>query len=560
MRISLPGWRLAIRTVALFVAATAPAISQAPPKQPPVPHLTIMVPMRDGVKLATDVYRPEGSGSWPVILLRTPYNKSGISGMGADAIRRKYVLVAQDTRGRFASEGENLPFCGEGWAGHWDGYDTLEWLAQQPWCNGKIGTTGGSALGIAQLYEAGTGTNRLDCQEIIVGAPSMYQYMVFPGGVFKKSMVTDWTNACKFEPEGLKQWLSHPDYDSYWQDRDVTRRWGIVNAPAIHIGGWFDIFTQGTIDSFVGYQEHGGPRARGHQHLLIGPWTHGVFMEKAGDLKFPNGNRPPGDFSNSWMWFDAELKHASNGAESRPAVTYYVMGDTSDPAAPGNVWRTAHKWPPVTTRSVPYYLRPDHGLSTDRPASGEPLTYTYDPANPVPTDGGPQLTIPAGPRDQKPVEARTDVLLFTSEPLASPLEVTGRVHVRLSASSDAPDTDFTAKLCDVYPDGRSFNVCEGIMRARFRSGFGHEVLMKPNTVYTFDIDLASTSIIFNKGHRLRVQVTSSSDPGFDPNPNTGAPFRANGETRVAHNTIHLSGSNASCIMLPIPVQNTAAAR
>jgi predicted acyl esterase len=542
---------LAALAALVLAAALAPAGAQ-PPKQPPVPHQTFMVPMRDGKRLATDVYLPPGAGPWPVILLRTPYNKSGLAGVGADGMRRNYVIVGQDTRGRFRSEGENQPFVGEGWAKHSDGYDTLEWIAKQPWCNGKIGTNGGSALGISQLFDEGSGTTRIDAQEIVVGAPCMYQYMAFPGGVFKKSMVMDWTTACKFEPEGLQQWLRHPDYDGYWRERDLTRRWNKVNAPAVHVGGWFDIFTQGTIDSFVGYQEHGGPRARGHQKLLVGPWTHGVLMDKAGDLSFRNGSRPPGNLADSWMWFDAELKHASNGIESAPAVTYYVMGDAFDPAAPGNVWRTAHRWPPVPTQPTPYYLRPDHGLSPERPASGAPLAYAYDPAHPCPTCGGPQLTIPAGPRDQKNVESRQDVLLFTSEPLASPLEVTGRVHVRLSASSDAPDTDFTAKLCDVYPDGRSFNVCEGILRARFRNGLDREVLMKPGHIYSFDIDMASTSIVFNKGHRLRVQITSSSDPGFDPNPNTGAPFRANSETRVAHNTVYLSGSHASCIILPIP--------
>lgn len=508
-----------------------------------------MVAMRDGVKLATDVWLPAGKPPFPVILLRTPYNKDAIPGTGGNA--SGYVVVVQDTRGRFASQGENLPFEGDGFADHFDGVDTLNWLATQPWCSGKIGTMGGSALGIAQLDMAGAGTNRLSAQYIQVASPSVYRYMVFPGGVFKKALVEDWVRATKYDERILQIWRQHPDYDTYWRARDVTLHWNRCNAPAIHMGGWYDIFTQGSIDSFLGYQLHGGPRARGNQKLIMGPWTHGLLQQQVGELRYLNSTAIPGHPDDVIRWFDHWLKGAANGAAELPTVTYYVMGDTSDAHAPGNVWRSAATWPPVPFRAAKLYLTAAHGLTAAAPRGSATLAYDYDPAKPTPTVGGPQLTLPAGPMDQRSVETRPDVLVFTSSRLDRALEVTGRVRARLWARSTAPDTDWMVKLCDVYPDGRSMNVCEGILRARFRDGFDHEVFMQPGRDYAFDIDLASTSIIFNKGHRLRVQVASSSSPGFDPNPNTGDPFRSSARTQVAHNTLRLAGSRACYIELPV---------
>ena len=516
-----------------------------------VPKQTVLVPMSDKVRLATDVYLPAGSGkSFPVVVIRTPYDKNGMASAGQVGAQNGYVVVIQDTRGRFGSEGENLPFVGDGWAEHRDGYDTLEWVAAQPWCNGKIGTLGGSAVGITQLGEAGAGSTRITCQHISVAAPSFYPYLVFPGGIFKKSLVEDWVKSTHHSADSVAWWTKHSDYDDFWKQRDLTHRWEKVNSPAIHIGGWYDIFSQGTIDTFNGYQTQGGPKARGTQKLVMGPWTHGISQDKAGELNFPDGATPPNNVQDMGAWFEAYLKGRDTGVQRQPAVTYYVMGDVTDKSAPGNIWRTADAWPPVKATDVPYYLRTDRTISTDQPASGTPLTYAYDPQNPAPTIGGPQLTIPSGPMEQSRVEARPDVLVFSSPILARPLEVTGRVQARLWVSSDAPDTDFFVKLCDVYPDGRSINICEGQLRARFRDGFDKEHLLQPGKVYPLTVDLWSTSMIFNKGHRLRVQVTSSSAPGYDPNPNTGAAFRADTRTRVAHNTLFLSGEHASYVSLP----------
>ncbi len=512
---------------------------------------TVMLPMADGIKLATDVYLPAGSGRFPTILVRTTYNKAGLAGLGSEGQQRGYAVVVQDTRGRFASQGENLPFETDGWwGGKQDGLDTVEWLVKQPWC-GNIGTMGGSALGITQLMLAGTGTKHVKAQVIHVGGPRPYGDTVFSGGVFRKALVEGWLSLAQFSPDSLKRWTTTDVYGRNWRERDLSVRYPRVNAAAVHVGGWYDIFAQGTIDAFTGYQTRGGPGARGRQKLIMGPWTHGIFQDKAGDLTFRNGRTPPGRARDHWVWFDRYLKGESNGVDREPAVTYYTMGDASDPSAPGNVWRTSPVWPPSNVKPESFYFGADRSLSPRRPASGGSLTYVYDPRDPCPTTGGPQLTLPAGPRDQRAVERRKDVLVFSTDVLTRPVEVTGRVRVRLWASSDAPDTDFAAKLCDVYPDGRSINVCEGILRARFRRSFSKPEPLQPGKAYSFDIDLWSTSIIFNKGHRIRVHVTSSNAPGWDPNPNTGEPFRSSSGVRTARNTVYTGGTRASCIVLPV---------
>jgi predicted acyl esterase len=508
---------------------------------------TVMIPMRDGVKLATDIYFPAAPRPWPAVLVRTPYNKSNTGGATNWVAKLDCALVVQDTRGRFASEGENLPFNME----DRDGFDTVQWLVRQAWCNGRIGTWGGSALGIAQLQLAGTGVPELVCQEIGVAGPNLYGDVVYTGGVFRKALAEDWLRSCQFSPRALELWTGHYFYDTYWLARDASRHYAQVNAPALQIGGYFDIFAQATIDSFLGYQTRGGPGARGKQKLLMGPWTHGILTDHAGDLVFPHAQRPPNQVQDEFRWFQRYLQGVMNGVDELPAVTYYVMGDVSDPKAPGNCWRTAAQWPPVPTRSTRWYLEPDLSFSTAHPTANQQLAYAYDPANPVPTIGGYQLTIPAGPKDQRPIESRDDVLVLTSEPLKEPLEMIGQVRAKLYVSTDVPDTDFLVRLCDVYPDGRSFNICEGILRARFRHSFTEQEFLSAGKVYPLEIGLWSTSIIFNKGHRLRVHVTSSSAPGYDPNPNTNEPLRWSSQAAVAHNVIYTSKLHASYLDLPV---------
>lgn len=519
---------------------SAPAADASPSK------LEFRVPMRDGVNLATDVWLPHTNAAFPVVLLRFPYNKDLGAGLGRDGAARGYAVVSQDTRGRFASEGENLPFLLEAP----DGQDTLAWLTRQPWCNGRIATWGASAGAITQFQLAIGGTGPLAAQYLIVGAPNLYD-VVYTGGIFRKALIEDWIRSTRFATNALSVWVAHPIYDDYWRAQDASRHYSQVNAAAIHIGGYWDIFAQASLDAFVGYQERGGPGARGRQKLVFGPWAHGVLQEKVGDLTFPGGKSPPGNVHDAWRWYDRWLQENPNGADRDPAVTYYVVGDVTDPEAPGNTWRTANSWPPHHHPPTPFYLHPDRTLSTRPAESGSTLTYRFDPTNPVPTLGGIQLTLPAGPINQNPIESREDLLVFTSDALTAPTEVTGRVRARLWIESDAPDTDFFVRLCDVYPDGRSFNLCEGMLRARFRQGLDQEHFLESGRVYPLEIDCWSTSVIFNRGHRIRVHVTSSSAPGFDPNPNTGEPFRSSDRSRPARNTVHLGAERPSHVLLPV---------
>ncbi len=511
----------------------------------------LQLPMRDGTLLATDLYLPNTPPPYPVLVVRTPYNKEALKAVGEDAVRRGYAMVIQDTRGRFASQGQNLPFEGDGWwDNRTDGADTLEWVARQPWCNGKIGTLGGSALGINQMMLAGTGTRHLHAQHLVVATPNLYQAL-FPGGVLKKALAEDWLRQQKFDPSALEWWTRHPAYDGFWQARDATRRSAQVNAPAVHVGGYYDIFAQGTIDAFVGYQTRGGRSARGKQKLLMGPWTHGVLQTKVGDVQFPNADKPPCTFHDAWRWFDHHLKGEPNGVDKEPTVVYYVMGAVDEPNAPGNEWRTAEQWPPLPTRATPLYLYADGRAGFSQPTAGATRTYRYDPANPVPTLGGRELTIPAGIKDQRPIENRPDMLVFTTDPLSEPLEVVGRIKAVLWVSTNVPDTDFFVRLCDVYPDGRSYNIAEGVLRARYHRSLSREPLLQPGRLYRLEIDLWSTAMVFNKGHRLRVHITSSSAPGYDPNPNTGEPLRQHTHTRVALNTVHFSPRYPSQVILPV---------
>lgn len=493
---------------------------------------THLVAMRDGVKLATDVYVPAGEGPWPVIFLRFPYNKALGVGVGPEATKRGYVFVAQDTRGRFASEGENLPFDADGRAdGQWDGYDSAEWIAKQAWCNGKIGTWGGSAGAITQYFLAGTGQSNIVSQHLTVGTASLFQEGIYRGGIFRKAMIEDWLKGTQYAPHALDRWTTNYPYTQYWKDREITGHFGRVNATGVHIGGWFDIFAQATLDAFIGYQTKGGPGAKGKQKLIMGPWTHGVLVEKSGELTFPGANTTPGDGHDSWKWFAAALKSEANGLSESPQVTYYVMGAVGEVGAPGNEWRTADQWPPVKTRERLLHLRADRRAVFGDGSGGGSLSYTSDPANPVPSVGGYELTIPAGPRDQRSIESRPDVLVFTTEPLAEPLEVTGNVLARVRLASSAPDADLIVRLCDVYPDGRSFNICEGALRLRFRNGFEAGELL-PTEPVEVTIRLWPTSMIFNRGHRLRVHIASSSSPALEPNlqnglaPRTGSPQTA----------------------------------
>lgn len=526
----------------LALAASLPVLSQqtAPAQAQPE---TQMVAMRDGVKLATDIYLPDGSGPWPVILVRTPYGKNGplMNGQHKQWTTNGYAYVVQDCRGTGKSEGKYLPFMDD----HFDGYDTVEWAAKQAWANGRVGMTGASAMGITANQAAITAPPHLVAIYTMVAPASAYQHAIYTGGIFRKEMNESWLKAQK-ALDVLALTFQHYKQDGYLDIREGRKHWEKVQVPAYNQGGWYDIFVQGNIDNFAGLQSQGGGLAAGNQKLLMGPWAHG----KVEEVTYPPNSAQPGN-REAQRWFDYWLKGINNGIMDEPPVKYYVMGDVTDPKAPGNEWRTALSWP-VPAKITPYFLHPN-GLLSERieTEAKSSSTYQYDPKNPVPTIGGANLFAKKGPMDQRAIGDRKDVLKFQTAPLEAPVEVTGPLTVELWAESDCPDTDWMAKLVDVYPDGTERLVQDSGLRARFREGFDHEVFMKKGEVCKFKIDLWSTSLVFNKGHRIAVHITSSNDPRFDPNPNTGNPLRADTETRVATNTIHHSRAYPSRILLPV---------
>ncbi len=505
-----------------------------------------MVPMSDGVALATDVYLPEGEGPFPVVLARSFYGRG--AGLAEQFTTNGVAFVIQDTRGRGDSEGEDLVFHTDGWGERQDGADTVRWIREQPWCNGKVGTMGASALGIVQVLMA-PATPELTCQAIWVADSSFYGGLSYQGGVWRKELCEIWAENVG-SAYRLAEWKAHPTYDAFWEEYNAEAQAERITAPAVHVGGWWDIFQQGTINNFVTRQERGGEGARGNQKLIMGPWLHGKVQE-VGDLRLPD-NYDFGFEAYSAGFLGHWLTGVDTGVMDEPPVRYYTLGDVDDPEAPGNEWRTADAWPPFETVETPLYLHADGALRHDSPADADASrTFTFDPADPVPTLGGANLNIPAGPFDQREIGPRDDVLKFVTEPLASPLEITGRVKVRLHVSTDAVDTDFTAKLIDVYPDGREILMLDGIRRLKFRNGFERPELLPPGEIAVLEIDLWSISLIFNKGHRIAVHVSSSNHPRFEVNPNNGDDFPSEGALRTAQNTVHLAAERPSALLLPV---------
>lgn len=536
--------------VALLVCVAAPTASAAVGLK----RFCCMVRMRDGTRLATDVYLPRvPRRSWPVVLMRTPYGKHEIKRIYARLVcRRGWGVVVQDMRGRFQSQGRDaLVFQSGNWPEGCDGHDTLRWIARQPWCNGRVATWGPSAMGFTQNMLAPGAPGALRAQHVMMAFSNMYAQAAYQGGAFRKALVEGWLHEHRFSDRNLRAIREHPKYDEFWAKLNPEAQAHRVNVPTVFWGGWYDAFLQGTINSFVSIQHRGGPRARGNCRLILGPWSHRDISR----LIDPRNARCWPAAGDPLRFFNYWLKCCCNGVPADHPVYYYVMGDRCDPCAPGNCWRAADDWPPPS-RPTEFFLHADGSLSTARPhASGSSLSYQYDPANPVPTLGGQNLNLRQGPADQRPVESRPDVLVFTTKTLRRPLEVTGRVTARLYVASDCPDTDFTVKLTDVYPDGRSVLLADGILRARYRLSFEQEDFLEPGEVYPITIDLWSTSNVFNRGHRIRVAVSSSNAPRFEPNPNNGRPLLPGGETRIATNTVHLSPGYPSCVILPVHAGN-----
>jgi predicted acyl esterase len=504
-----------------------------------------MVPMRDGVKLATNVYLPEGDGPWPVVLTRTPYGKDGRFGGENESkpyLTRGYVRIVQDCRGRFASEGAYRAFIDD----MDDGYDTVEWIAAQPWCTGKIGMTGGSAMGITANHAAMSCPPHLVCAVVTVAHGSSYRYSGYPGGAFMQNLNEEWLRRQGVPPADVPRPI-HRAYGEADQKRDIQHYYSRIKTPMINIGGWYDIFSQGNIDNFVGLHHQAAEPARGNQKLIMGAFGHGKL---AGSLKYPDdaGRR---DAELAMKWFDYWLKGIDNGVTREPTVSYYLMGDPNDSQAPGNEWRTAEDWPPPSSATA-YFVHAGGKLATTEPtANGGSDSYVYDPRNPVPTVGGNNLMLPLGPMDQREVSSRPDVLVYQTEPLAEAVEVVGRVAAELAVSTDAEDTDFCVKLVDVYPDGYEALVLDQAFRLRYHEGFDKPTRATLGKTYPIKVDLWSSALVFNQGHRIAMHVTSSNAPRFEPHSNTWEPVTSYDKAVKAKNTVYHQQGAASRLVLPV---------
>ncbi|MBP7146306.1 MAG: CocE/NonD family hydrolase [Acidobacteria bacterium] len=516
---------------------------------------TERVLMRDGVTtLATDVWLPSRRPGlrWPVVLSRTPYARGYPSWV---YIAFDYAVVIQSTRGREDSDGVDQVFEDDGWDVHQDGYDAVEWAAAQAWSNGRVGMAGGSALGITQYRAAGAAPPHLLCAIPEVATANPYHDMFFPGGVWRKNLVETWV-AGQGSQHKLADWYAHPNEDDYWSGQNTLLRAGSVQVPMLHIGGWYDIFSQGTLDAFRVFHEQGGPGARRNQKLVIGPWLHGWYQATTqGQLVYP-ANSVFADYG--WLhlrWFDFWLKGQDNGVMDEPPVRAYVMGPAlpGGPTGPGNFWRSGDSWPPAAAPTA-YYLQPGGSLSlAPPPTNGGETTLTANPAAPVPTFGGNNLysNEGLGPYDQRLVDQPPSVKVWQTPPLSAPVEATGPLSFVLYASSDRPDTDWVVKLEDVYPDGTAMLVTDMVLQARHRRGTDREDLLTPGQVYRFDVELWDTSITFPAGHHVRVALQSSNSPRFEINPQTGEPFKKHTRTEVAINRVKHSASAPSHLLLSV---------
>ncbi len=516
--------------------------------------MTFMVPMRDGVHLATDVYLPEGDGPFPVILYRTPYDKK--TDPGPLSYRQYNVaIVAQDFRGCYASEGVY-----DAWGQDaQDAHDTIHWLEDQSWYNHVYATYGGSARGITQYMQIQASPHPV-CQAITVATSDLYGIAMYQGGVPHKLLAENWLDGIH-HGDYYNTLFSHPfSNDAYAFARRIDEwEWSNVTWPSIHAGGWYDCFGQGTLEGFMGYQYKGGEGGKGQARLFMGPWTHDTFNNRSGVLTYPNANSAPG-YDDLFRAMAAETVLGSmqyGDYRTYPNVTYYVMGDVDTASTSWNRWANATDWPvPFSNQS--WYFQTGESLSITPPVINANGSFIFDPNDPVLTKGGANLdSTTRGPYDQRIVEnGRQDILQFDL-PISVPLLTTGRIWAHLFITSNCTDTDFTVKLSDVYPSGAVMLICDGIIRMRSREGQDHAVFMdgSGSTVYEAWVDLWSTAYVFNAGHTLRVSVSSSNYPRFDVNPNTGAAIDPVTEATpkvCANNTVIFNSTYPSALILPIP--------
>ena len=573
-----------------------------------------MVTMRDGTRLATDVFRPDAPGRFPVLINRGPYGKDDYVASPDHSVwffpTHGYVVLSQDCRARFESEGDYYnPLFQE----VQDGYDTVEWAARQPWSNGRVGTTGQSYLGATQytlatnnplppqlqamapvsassdfhqswVYHTGgamewgwmvpyaihKGRNTLERLGRSDLLAQMDDYVLEPGNFgrplkdewFRHLPLKDWIGRLQETAPYFREYFEQELDGPYWWQLNLLRNLEGIKIPLFHVSSWYDIFLEGALNAYRAITEQGGSEtARRNQKLLVGPWAHIRPYTRAtsvdtGDIDFgPEAQIELHDHLR--RWFDYWLKDIDTGIMDEPPVYIFVMGG----GVTGNGrWRHENEWPLARTHYTPYYLHSDGSantrsgdgtLSTVPPGAEPPDRYVYDPADPAPTLRGNTLMIPHGAADQRSTEDRSDVLVYTSDPLEHDLELTGPIKVQLFAASSAVDTDFTAKLVDVRPDGYAQNIQDGIIRARYRSSARQPTFITPGQVYEYTIDLWATSQVFRAGHRLRVEISSSNFPRFDRNPNTGAPLGEDTRLETAQQTVQHRGDYPSHIVLPV---------
>lgn len=504
----------------------------------PKPDTTIMLPMRDGTKLPTDLYLPAADDEkFPCLLIRSPTGRNTSSIQASISLAKfGYAIAVQETRSSLDRDGKTLPYYSDGWGEEKDGYDTVEWLANSQFTNGKIGTIGNSALGITQLMLAPSAPPSLKAQYIVVAPASLYHHAIYPGGQVCKNQVEGWLGLHAKDPSVMSFLRNQPTYNSFWMNFDTVPVASSIKVPAIIMGGWYDTFIQGTIDSFLARQNHGGVGAKGRQKLIIGPWFHmWPSTMKLGDFEVPlAGRTPPVDISPK-RWFDFYLKGVQNGTDDIPAVMYYVMGPFDGTSSSGNVWRQTDVWP-VPAKLTSYYLAASQKLTTEWIGLDKAHTfdYAYNASDPVPTIGGSNLFLESGPKDQSSIEKRADVLVFTSEPLKHDLEVTGKLLAKLYVSSDLSQVDVAVRLTDVYPDGRSILLTDGLRHSSI------EANAKPQEI---EVDLLSTSVVFAKGHCIRISVSASNYPRFDK------PEVADG--KIIKCQLHTGGACRSQLLLPV---------
>ena len=592
---------LCLLAFALPFLSCNPALGQPAPAATETPtHIMVQkgVPMktRDGVTLRADIYWPATEGKYPTLLQRTPYNKSNAADFASQAAVRGYLVVVQDVRGRYTSDGEWYPFKHE----TEDGYDAVEWAAALPQSNGKVGMFGGSYVGATQMLAAIGHPPHLAGICPVVTASNYHENWTYQGGAFEQWFNESWTSGLAQDtldhvirdntnarvgssvlplnqypvfnippPRAASDltgvlapyfldWLAHPTYDDYWKKWSIEENFQNIQVPALTIAAWYDIFQGGSLRNYMGIKAHGGTdAARNGQKLLVIIGGHSGGGRKIGAVDFGPAAAEFSEDSVTLDWYDYLLQGKQNKFATNKPVRIFVMGR--------NEWRYEDDWPLKRAKETRYLLASsgkansaagDGALSTADAKGAEADSYIYDPANPVPTVGGPLCCdgthLAPGPRDQKEVEARPDVLVYSTEPLEKDLEVTGPITLDLFAKTSAADTDFTAKLVDVGLDGFAQNLTEGILRARFReSTTGAPQPITSGQVYEYKIDLWSTSNVFLKGHKIRLEVSSSNFPRFDRNLNTGKDASTDATIVPATNTILHDARHPSALILPV---------